>query len=96
MRCPGRSPFFKGEGFKFGVQVFHSPNAIWVFPKTGVPFWGVPIIRMIVFWGLYWGPPYLWKLPDAVLFRASANGLKNEKQPRVVCQLLAHSLPSLG
>ena len=25
------------------------------FPKLGVPF-GVPIIRTIVFWGLYWGP----------------------------------------
>ena len=22
------------------------------FPKLGVPFWGVPIIRIIVFWGL--------------------------------------------
>ena len=26
------------------------------FPKLGVPFLGVPIIRTIVFWGLYWGP----------------------------------------
>ena len=26
------------------------------FPKLGVPFWGVPIIRTIVFWGQYWGP----------------------------------------
>ena len=25
------------------------------FPKLGVPFLGVPIIRTIVFWGLYWG-----------------------------------------
>ena len=31
----------------------------------GVPFWGVPIIiiitriRMIVYWGLYWGPRIL-------------------------------------
>ena len=22
----------------------------------GFPFWGVPIIRIVVFWGLYWGP----------------------------------------
>ena len=29
------------------------------FPKLGVPFWGVPIVRTIVFWGLYWGPPIL-------------------------------------
>ena len=26
-----------------------------VFPKLGVPFWGVLIIMTIVFWGLYWG-----------------------------------------
>ena len=26
------------------------------FPKLGVPFLGVPIIRTIAFWGLYWGP----------------------------------------
>ena len=26
------------------------------FPKLGVPFSGVPIIRTILFWGLYWGP----------------------------------------
>ena len=27
------------------------------FPKLGVPFWGFLIIRIMVFWGLYWGPP---------------------------------------
>ena len=32
---------------------------IWGFPKLGVPFLGVPIIRTIVFWGLYSGPPIL-------------------------------------
>ena len=26
------------------------------FPKLGVPFWGVPMIRTIVFWGLYCDP----------------------------------------
>ena len=29
------------------------------FPKLGVPFLGVPIIRTIVCWGLYWGPTIL-------------------------------------
>ena len=29
------------------------------FPKLGVPFLGVPIIRTIVYLGLYWGPPIL-------------------------------------
>ena len=28
----------------------------WEFPKIRGPFLGVPIIRIIVFWGLYWGP----------------------------------------
>ena len=27
------------------------------FRKVGEPFWGVPIIRIIVFLGPYWGPP---------------------------------------
>ena len=26
------------------------------FPKLGVPCLGVPLIRTIVYWGLYWGP----------------------------------------
>ena len=26
------------------------------FPKTRGPLLGVPIIRVIVFWGLFWGP----------------------------------------
>ena len=29
------------------------------FPKAGVPILGVPIIRTVVFLGLYWGPPIL-------------------------------------
>ena len=32
---------------------------IWVVPKIKGPLLGVPIIRMIVFWGLYCGPPIL-------------------------------------
>ena len=28
----------------------------WRFPKSRGTFLGVPIIRTIVFWGLYWGP----------------------------------------
>ena len=27
-------------------------------------FFGVPMIRTIGFWGLYWGPPYFGKLPS--------------------------------
>ena len=35
----------------------------WGIPKIRGTFLGVPIIRTLVFWGLYWGPPYLGKLP---------------------------------
>ena len=31
-------------------------SPIWGFPKIRGTFLGVPIIRTIVFWGLYWGP----------------------------------------
>ena len=34
-------------------------KAMWGFPKIRGTIWGVPIIRIIVFWGLYWGPPIL-------------------------------------
>ena len=30
------------------------------FPKSWVPFWEVPIIRTIVFWGLF-GVPQFWE-----------------------------------
>ena len=29
---------------------------IWGFPKIRGTILGVPIIRTIVYWGLYWGP----------------------------------------
>ena len=29
---------------------------IWEFPKIRGTILGIPIIRTIVFWGLYWGP----------------------------------------
>ena len=31
-------------------------HMIWGFPKNGGTFLGIPIIRIIAFWGLYWGP----------------------------------------
>ena len=31
-------------------------KAIWGFPNIRGTLLGVPIIRIIVFWGLYWGP----------------------------------------
>ena len=32
---------------------------VWRFPKIRGTFLGVPIIRIIIFWGLDWGPPIL-------------------------------------
>ena len=32
---------------------------MWEFPKIRGTILGVPIIRTIVVWGLYWGPPIL-------------------------------------
>ena len=30
---------------------------LWEFPKIKGTFLGVPILRIIIFWVLYWGPP---------------------------------------
>ena len=55
----GRSRLHVGSRL-FMKRLVHvrSPD-IWRFPKSGVPFLGVPIIRIIICWGLYWGPPIL-------------------------------------
>ena len=51
---------------------------IWGFPKIRDTFLGVPILRIIVFWGLYWGPLILGnyhlsaELPDTVNWRWTA------------------------
>ena len=34
-----------------------------IFPKIRGTSLGAPIIRTIVYWGLYWGPPSFGKLP---------------------------------
>ena len=40
-------------------EVVHADRLIWGFPKIRGTILGVPIIRIIVFGGLYWGPPIL-------------------------------------
>ena len=43
-------------------QITTEPAAhIWGFPKIRGIILGVPIIRIIIYWGLYWGPPTLGK-----------------------------------
>ena len=37
----------------------------WGFPKIRDTLLGVPIIRIIVFWGLYWGSLILGELPNS-------------------------------
>ena len=56
---------FQGLGFEFqglnglGDAFRDCIGFIWGFPKIRCTFLGVPVIRTIVFWGLYWGPPIL-------------------------------------
>ena len=38
-------------------------NTIWDVPKIRVPYFGVLIIRILLFRGLYWGVPYFRKRP---------------------------------
>ena len=42
---------------------------VWGFPKIRGIFLGVPIIRTIVFWGLYWGPPILGNYHIILIFQ---------------------------
>ena len=38
------------------LQVWDAQSRIWKFPKIRGTFLGVPIIKTILFGGLYWGP----------------------------------------
>ena len=43
----------------FGPDVFGETGKkrfMWGFPKIRGTLLGVPVIRTIIFWGLYWGP----------------------------------------
>ena len=53
---PTASRLRKVKGLDSALQGCMTLNRFGDFPKLGVPFLGVPIIRTIVFWGLYWGP----------------------------------------
>ena len=46
---------------------------IWGFPKSRGTILGVPIIRIIVFWGLYWVPLFWEPTILALGFRACAS-----------------------
>ena len=39
------------------IEIPRGDYNAWGFPKQGLSFWGsLSIVRIIVFWGLYWGP----------------------------------------
>ena len=52
--------FFRGQQPSELLRPDHAAAAgTWGLPKIRGSFLGVPIIRTMVFWGLYWGPPIL-------------------------------------
>ena len=64
-----------------------APEKRWGFPKIRGIILGVPIIRTIVFWGLYWGPPILGNY-QIIIMDCPCHALKrskpNDHQPRVL------------
>ena len=65
------------------------------FPKLGAPFWGIPIIRTIIYWGLYWGPPILgnYHMPLSSQGAAVKCLLESAGPARSLC-LTRHATPS--
>ena len=55
-RNPETTDHSPGQAASHQASTFLSSFQIWGFPKIGGTFLGVPIIRIIIFWGLYWGP----------------------------------------
>ena len=45
------SKSFRGDKVELNFKYLYGG-----FPKLGVPLLGGPRLRLIVFWGLYWGP----------------------------------------
>ena len=61
---------------------------IWELPKIRGTLLGVPIIRMIIFWGPYWGPLF-W---ESTISEFSMNSPKNKAAPcRLLYSCLNHS-----
>ena len=55
------------------------PNSIWGFPQIRGTFLGVPIIGIIIYWGLYWGHPILGNYHIAMSWSS-------------VCSVIGHNL----
>ena len=58
---------------------------IWEFPKIRGTIWGVPILRIIVFWGLHWGPLILgnYHIRDYRVLGCEAAAMKSGLPPCV-------------
>ena len=48
---------------------------IWEFPRIRGTFLGVPIIRIIIYWGLYWGPLILGNYHISLLLTKLGGGV---------------------
>ena len=55
--------------------------------------WGVPIIRIIIFWGVYWGlgSPYFGKLPSMAYMPSSHPPPENTEIDRL-CRLFSEAI----
>ena len=60
------------------------------FPKLGVPFWVIHIIRTIVYWGLYWGTLILgnYRICAASPAVQVARGISTPRFLRFICIFL--------
>ena len=51
-------PILKRISLDHSIGIYYNKE-IWGFPKIMGTIIRVPIIRIIIFWGLHWGPPIL-------------------------------------
>ena len=77
------SSFFHGFRLRLRVPVMRGLMEILVVVDIGPPnirgtFLGIPRIRIIVFWGLYWGSPYFGKLPFVQSSGCCSKGIQHK------------------
>ena len=61
LRIPLKPHFTLKEVYRgyIGIMEKTMETTIWDLLKIRGTFLGIPIVRTIIFWGLYWGPPIL-------------------------------------
>ena len=62
----------------FGLQVVQQ-SLTWEFPKIRGTFLGLPIMRTIIYLGLYWGPPILGKFHFALFKKCGVGGVRGRR-----------------